>query len=183
MARRGARSPGAAPAHALTRAVKPVARACALLYPSPMRRLLACLFVALTLAACRGSATPISYTPQPERIKYPAEELKKLILANTVSACVAEPDVSEEMLVVKYACAAVDGNSDTGNSVIRFGRVEAISVEKSGDWYLVRVRHKPGTEDFTWSSKILDDTERMADAISALTRPMSAPPPAAAAAR
>ena len=142
-----------------------------------MRTLWVTTFLLLALAACGAAITPVPYTAHPERIKDPGAELKNLILANTVSGCVAEPDLSEAMLVVKFVCTG--NGSGVGNMVVRFGRVETITVEKSGDWYRVLVHHKPGTEDFAWTSKSLEDIERMADAITALTRPNAGTSPAA----
>ena len=125
--------------------------------------------LSLALAACGAGITQVPYTAQPQRIKDPTTELKNLILANTVQGCIAEPDFSDSMMVVKFACTG--NGTGLGNMVVRFARVQTVTVEKSGEWYRVLVHHTPGTEDFAWSSKSLEDVERMADAITALTRP------------
>ena len=127
----------------------------------------------LALAGCAslGSITPIAYTVQPERISNPGEEVKNLILANTVEGCVTTPELKETMLVVKALCT-----NGVGNQVIRFDHVKSVVLEQSGEWYRVKVVHGEGIADFWWSSKSLDDMQHMADAISALAKLPSVKP-------
>jgi len=124
----------------------------------------------LALAGC-ASITPIAYTAQPERISNPGEEVKNLILANTVQGCVTTPEIKETMLVVKAVCT-----NGVGNQVIRFDRVKSVVLEQSGEWYRVKVVHGDGVADFWWSSKSLEDMQRMADAITALAKLPSVKP-------
>lgn len=124
----------------------------------------------LLLSGC-ASIIPVPYTVQPSRITNPAQEVKQLILANTVQGCVTEPEVSPTMLTVKFVCSR-----GVGNAVVRFDRVANIKIEQSGEWYRVMVTHKPGTDDFDWTSRSLEDIQRLADAISALASPADAAP-------
>jgi hypothetical protein len=126
------------------------------------------LCIALALAACAG-VTPVAYTPQPQRISDPAGEVKKLILANTVDGCVSEPDFNDNLLVVKFVCAA-SGRGGVGNAVARLDQIQTISLEQSGEWYRVLVHHRGGAQDFSWTSKSLDDMQRMVDAFTALAK-------------
>jgi hypothetical protein len=128
------------------------------------------MLAAVLLAGC-ASIKPIAYTAQPERIGNPGEEVKNLILANTVQGCVTTPEMKETMLVVKALCS-----NGVGNQVIRFDRVKSVALEQSGEWYRVMVKHGEGIADFWWSSKSLEDMQRMADAITALAKlPAAAP--------
>lgn len=130
-----------------------------------------CSFVAVVALAGCASITPIAYTAQPERISDPAEEVKNLILANTVAGCVTSPEIKQTMLVVKAVCS-----TGVGNQIIRFDRVKSVALEQSGEWYRVMVKHGEGVADFWWSSKSLEDMQRMADAITALAKlPAAAP--------
>lgn len=128
----------------------------------------------LALAGCasiEGRIKPIAYTVQPQRISNPAEEVKNLILANTVQGCFTTPELKETMLVVKALCT-----NGVGNHVIRFDRVKSVTLDQSGEWYRVKVQHGEGIADFWWSSKRLEDMQRMADAISSLAKlPEAAP--------
>jgi hypothetical protein len=123
----------------------------------------------LGLVGC-ASIKSIAYTAQPQRISNPGEEVKNLILANTVQGCVTEPELKSNMLVVKALCS-----NGVGNQVIRFDRVKSIALEQSGEWYRVMVKHGEGIADFWWSSKSLEDMQRMADAITALSKSPEAP--------
>lgn len=124
----------------------------------------------LALVGC-SSIKPIAYTAQPQRIANPGEEVKNLILANTVQGCVTTPELKESMLVVKALCS-----NGVGNQVIRFDRVKSVTLDQSGEWYRVMVKHGEGIADFWWSSKSLEDMQRMADSISALAKlPEDAP--------
>jgi hypothetical protein len=118
--------------------------------------------LALLLAGC-ASITPVPYTPNPSRIKDPAAEAKSLIEANTVGGCVAEPDVKPNLLTVKFVCRGA-----IGNMVVRLDHVGPIELQQSGEWYRVLVHHDNGAEDFKWTSKQLEDMQRLADAITAL---------------
>lgn len=121
------------------------------------------------LASC-ASITPVAYTPQPTRSADPAGEMRALVLANTTQGCVTEPDVSAEMFVVKFVCS-----SGVGNMVIRFAQVKSITLDKYGEWYRVLVQHNGGAADFAWTSKSLEDMQRLADAIAAASSGTSTP--------
>lgn len=123
------------------------------------------------LIACAAAITPIAYNPNPARIANPAEEAKQLILANVVQGCVAEPEVTETMLTVKFVCS-----SGVGNSVVRFDKVESIVMDESGGWFRVQVLHRDGAAPFQWTSKSLDDMQRLADALTALSGAPAAAP-------
>jgi hypothetical protein len=75
------------------------------------------------------------------------------------------------MLIVKFVC-----NNGGGNTVLRLDQIASIDLQQSGSWYRVRVKHRNGAEDFTWSSKSLDDVQRLDDAITALAAAVKAPP-------
>ena len=120
--------------------------------------------LALLLAGC-ASITPIPYTPQPSRIADPAAEAKSLIEANTTGGCVAKPEVQPPLLTVKFVCREA-----IGNMVVRLDHVESVTLQQSGEWYRVLVHHDNGAEDFAWTSKQLDDIQRLADALTALSK-------------
>ncbi len=117
------------------------------------------------VAACVPPVQTIAYSPQPARITNPPEELKALILANTVQGCLTEPTYSQAMLVVKFMCTGTPGNT-----VLRFDRIAKIELQQQGPWFRVRVTHRSGVDDFVWDSKSLDDAQRINDAIVALSR-------------
>ena len=133
-----------------------------------MKRALATVLVTLLTSAC-ASIQPIPYSPQPSRIKDPVAETRTLILSNTVEGCIAEPDFSDAMLVVKFACT----RQGVGNAVLRYDRVEGIELQQYKEWFRVLV-HQRGAEDFAWTSKSKSDMERLADALTALTKPADA---------
>ena len=135
-----------------------------------MRASIACLVLIALASACVPPVQALRYSPQPGRITQPEQELKTLILANTVQGCVTEPSVSGAMLVVKFVCTQA-----VGNAVVRFDQFESIELQQQGPWFRVRVHHGKGPEDFVWDSKSLDDAQRMADAIVALVNRASAP--------
>ncbi len=144
-----------------------------------MKELTAAALLAWTLSAC-ASVTPIAYAPQPARIADPAAEAKALILANTVQGCIAEPEASATMFVVKFVCSGESGG--VGNSVVRFKDVQSITLDQQGEWYRVLVKHGGGANDFFWTSKSLDDMQRLADALTALSAagaPAAEPAPGA----
>lgn len=141
-----------------------------------IRNTIALAFLSIILFAC-ATITDVAYQPQPSRITDPRAEVKAIILANTVQGCVADPDVGEKMLVVKFVCS--NGKGGVGNSVVRFDNVGSITLQQSGEWYRVLVRHKNGADDFSWGSKNLDDMQRMADAFTALKAANDAPADAA----
>ena len=123
----------------------------------------------LSLSALWGcsSIQPVAYSPQPQRIKDPVAETRTIILANTVSGCIAEPDFTDTMLVVRFACS----HRGVGNSVVRFDRIESIELQQFKEWYRVLVHQQGGAEDFAWTSKSKGDMERLADALTALSLP------------
>jgi hypothetical protein len=123
--------------------------------------------LALGAAAC-APIVPVPYEPQPGRIAKPKEEIKTIILANTVQGCMSEVEASERIIAVKYACAA-GSYGGIGNSVIRLEEIDNIELQQRGEWYRVLVHHK-GAPEFAWTSKSLTDMQRMADAITALSR-------------
>ena len=123
----------------------------------------ATVLAALVLAGC-ASINPVAYNAQPERIRDPQKEIVSLLLANTVQGCVTEPQIDEKMLVVKYVC-----NTFIGNVVARFDKVDKIYLEQSGEWFRVTAHHSSGIADFQWTSKSLDDMQRLADALTAMT--------------
>ena len=131
-------------------------------------------YVLLSLIALSGcvssSIMAIPYSAQPQRIANPREEVKSLILANTAGGCVATPEVKEKLLVVQAVCSG-----GVGNWVIRFDRVKSVALEQSGEWYRVVVKHSEGITDFAWTSKSLEDMQRMADAITALANLPASP--------
>jgi hypothetical protein len=123
------------------------------------------VFAATSLVACGGGITQVPYTLQPQSVADPVNQAGTLIVANVTPGCIARPQFNETLLVVNYVCSGV-----AGNSVMRFDKVVSITIEKSGEWYRVLVRHRDGAADFTWSSKSLEDIEHLADALSALSR-------------
>ncbi len=125
--------------------------------------------VIAALTAC-ATITPVPYTADPQRITDPRAEIKALIEANTVQGCVAEPEVSETIVVVKFVCSG----GGIGNTVARLDRVKTIGLEESGGWYRVLVKHTSGEEDFAWTSRSLEDMRRLADAMTALSSSVGA---------
>ena len=96
-------------------------------------------------------------------------EAESLIKSNVVSNCIAEPSFEKPLLIVRYVCAGA-----IGNSVAKMDRVDKIYLQQSNEWYRVVVHHKDGSDDFTWSSKSLDDMQHLADALSALSQATAA---------
>ncbi len=121
--------------------------------------------------ACGSRIHKVAYTPQPERIEDPAKMLATLILANTTPGCVTNPTYSDALFIVKFVC-----NRGTGNIVLRPSLVESIEVQESAPWFRILVHHRNQIDDFTWSSKNLDDVQHMADSVHALAFP-AAPQP------
>jgi hypothetical protein len=129
-----------------------------------MRQSIIAVLAAVLLTAC-ATVTPIAYSPNPGRIANPQEEVRSIILANVVQGCIAEPEfTSATMLSVKFVCSG-----GVGNSVARLDRVQGITLEESGGWYRVLVKHSAGAADFAWTSRSLQDMERLADAFTALS--------------
>jgi hypothetical protein len=120
----------------------------------------------LPVAAC-GSIVPVPYTPQPSRIKDPMAETTTIIESNTTQGCIAQPELTRAMLVVKFACS----RAGVGNAVVRFDRVSSIEIQRYNEWYRVLVHQTGGAEDFAWTSKSLNDMQRLADALTALSKP------------
>ena len=127
-----------------------------------MKRLV--LVAALALGC--ASIQQVPYTLQPARIPDPKAEITNFIKLNTVSNCIAEPEFAGQVLSVRFVCSG-----GLGQAVARLDRVQSITVEQSGDWYRVLLKHSPGIEDFAWSSKSLEDVQRAADAFEALVHP------------
>ena len=137
-----------------------------------MRTLLA-VSAALSLVAC-ATIQPLPYTPNPARIADPKNEVLTLIKANVRPGCIAEPAFEQTLLLVKFVCS--DG---IGNSTARLDKVESISMQQYEEWYRVVVHHAAGSgDDFAWTSKSLDDMQRLADAFTALTQAGPAKPAA-----
>ena len=109
----------------------------------------------------------MAYTPQPTRISNPRDEVKRLIIANTVGSCVSTPSFDKDMLVVKFVCGG-----QVGNGVARLDKVKSIELQQYAEWYRVLVHHEAGITDFSWTSKSLDDMQRLADALTALSMPV-----------
>jgi hypothetical protein len=124
----------------------------------------------LFFAAGCGSIVPVPYSPQPSRIKNPVEEATTIIQSNTSEGCIAEPEFSKTMLVVKFACS----RRGIGNSVLRFDRVTGIELQKYNEWYRVLVHQSGGAADFSWTSKSVTDMQHLADALTALSKPTAA---------
>ena len=133
-----------------------------------MRTLLCVVTVGL-LAAC-ASIQRIDYSPNPSRVEDPRQEIATLIKANVTSGCIAEPHFEQMLLQVKYVCPG-----GFGNTVSRLDKITSVHLEQYKEWYRVVVRHSAG-EDFHWTSKTLEDMQRMADAFTALQQP-TAPAP------
>lgn len=123
-------------------------------------------FVAtLVFTACL-SFRPVAYVAQPARSFDPAAEVISIIKANTAGGCISDPSIANAVLLVKFVCS-----NGLGNTVAKLDRVEKIYLEQYHDWYRVVVRHVGGGDDFSWSSKSLDDMQRLADALTALSMP------------
>ncbi len=120
------------------------------------------LALALLVAAC-ASIQPVAYTPNPQRIANPRDEIATLIKANVTSGCIAEPTFEGKLLQVKFVC-----QNGIGNTVSRLDRIASVKLEQYQEWYRCTVHHTQG-DDFTWTSKSLEDMQRLADAFSALS--------------
>lgn len=134
----------------------------------PALVLLAAGVLAGGAVACGAPIRQVAYTPNPARVTNPTDEVRTVILANTVSGCVSEPELMGQMLVVKFVCTGAY-HGGVGNRVVRFDKIAQIRLEESGGWYRVLVKHSDGTADFDWTSKSLDDMRRLADALTALS--------------
>ena len=138
----------------------------------------------MLFSACAASITNIHYTPQPSRIANPAADVKLLIQANTVANCTTTPEVQSLLIVVQSTCTGQEDSVEivenrpyvtTGSAVVRLDHVESIKLQKSGVWFGMFVHHNNGANDFVWTSKSLEDMERLADAITALAKPPPSP--------
>jgi len=136
---------------------------------STMRRFAFALVVAASLVGCAAPIQNLPYTANPARITEPMAEVRAMINANVVQGCVVEIEDAARMLTVKYVCQ--DG---IGNAVLRFDQVDTITLQQSGEWYRVLVKHT-SAEDFSWTSKSRADMERLADAVTALSSAAAAP--------
>jgi hypothetical protein len=125
-------------------------------------------FLFVVSMACAPGVQTLAYAPQPERVHAPKEELKALILSNTVQGCISEPTIDDMTMVVQFVCKGLSVNA--GNVVLRFDRIASIDLQQQGDWYRVRVHHTAGLEDFVWDSKSADDAKHIDDAITALRK-------------
>ncbi len=122
-----------------------------------------------SLGAC-ASIQPVPYAPQPGRIRDPRAEISAFIKTNTTSGCIAEPEFKDALLDVKFVCSY----GGVGHQLARVDRVDRVSLEQYQEWYRVVLHHSNGTDDFTWSSKSLEDVQRAADAFEALLKPPAA---------
>ncbi|MBX7097286.1 MAG: hypothetical protein K1X89_06225 [Myxococcaceae bacterium] len=127
------------------------------------------LWLAGLVAGCASIQT-VAYTVNPARISDPKAEVLTLIKANVRPGCIAEPAFEGTLLNVKFVCSL-----GVGSAVARLDKVESITLQQYEDWYRVLVHHTVG-EDFSWTSKSLEDMQRLADALTALSAP-SAPAP------
>jgi hypothetical protein len=125
---------------------------------------------AITASACAWSWKPVAYQPKSLGDMDAREVAATLIKANTRQGCVTETEFSEVLLNVQFVC-----NGGLGNSTVRFDQVDKVSLQHSHDWYMVRVDHKNGLTPFEWSSKVLGDMEKLADALHTLARLTSEP--------
>jgi|GEM_PF-1457616 len=116
----------------------------------------------LVLIGC-ASIQSVAYTPQPDRISDPQAEITRFIMLNTTPHCLAEPQFEERVLDVKFVCS-----NGIGHFMARLDQVESIQIEQFKEWYRVILRHSGGIDDFSWSSKRLEDVQRAADAFDAL---------------
>ncbi len=110
------------------------------------------------------ASTPLKYAARPERISNPRQEVLALIAANTSPGCVVDASFQKKVLLVKYVC-----HRAIGNTTARLDEVKSVTLEKSGEWYVARVKHLNGAGDFIWSSKSRRDIERLVDALTALS--------------
>lgn len=117
---------------------------------------------ALIFAAC-ASIQPVAYAPNPQRITNPRDEISTLIKANVSSGCIAEPTFEGKLLQVRFVC-----QNAIGNTVSRLDRIASVKLEQYQEWYRCVVHHSQG-DDFTWTSKSLEDMQRLADAFTALS--------------
>lgn len=120
-------------------------------------------------AAC-ASIQAVPYNLQPSRIADPRAEILGFIKMNVRPGCLAEPQFEGPMLDVKFVCSG-----GLGHSMARLDRVAGIKIEQYEEWYRVVVQHTGGTDDFSWSSKNLEDVQRAADAFYALAGPKTNP--------
>lgn len=134
-------------------------------YRGPMRIPMLAGLLLVFLIACHP-IVPVVYSPQPARIADPAAEVVSLIRANSRQGCVTSAEVDPRLVSVRFVCS-----EGIGNTVARLDRIQSIVLQQSGAWYRVLVHHSDGTEDFSWTFRSLDDTERMADALTALSQP------------
>ncbi|MBX7113083.1 MAG: hypothetical protein K1X64_02025 [Myxococcaceae bacterium] len=122
------------------------------------------LAVNMVLVSGCFTSTPLKYAARPERIDNPRQEVLALIAANTSPGCVADASFQKKVLLVKYVC-----HSAIGNTTARLDEVKSVTLEKSGEWYVARVKHSNGAADFVWTSKSRRDAERLVDALTALS--------------
>jgi hypothetical protein len=134
-----------------------------------MNRLFLSFVLAVASLGCASIQT-VAYTPQPERIADPSREVLAFIKQNIRPGCIAEPRFEGAVLDVKFVC-----NEGVGHTMARIDRVAAIQIEQFQEWYRVVVKHSNGHEDFSWTSKSLEDVQRAADAFKALTLPADRP--------
>lgn len=119
----------------------------------------------VALTSC-VSVNQVLYTPNPSRVADPKSDIVTLIKANTGKWCITEPTFEQNLLLVKIVCTG----GRAGSRVVRLDRVEKISMQQRGLYFEIVVHQRDG-EDFSWSSKIVDDIKRMVDGFTALTQP------------
>jgi len=122
------------------------------------------LLLAFALLSGCAHVDRVSYTPQPGRIVDPRAELQAFIKQNTVQGCLTEPVFEGATLDVKWVCSRA-----LGHAMVRLDRVVSIDIDHSGEWYRLTVHHSTGIDDFEWESKSLEDIQRAADALDALS--------------
>lgn len=142
--------------------------------PIPLAALFAQLALVAALTVGCASVEPIPYTPDTSAVKDPQAEIRGLILANTISGCITEPEFTGTILNIKAACT----NRGVTNSTIRFDRIQDIKLAKSGDWYRCTVVHTEGLDEWFWTSKSKRDMEQLANAITALAAASGSEAPA-----
>ncbi len=123
------------------------------------------LLLLSSLSAC-ASFQPVPYALQPGRIRDPRGELITFIQSNTHVGCISEPEFREQVLYVKVLCSHA-----VGHQVARLDHVDRVTLDRYDEWYRVVLHHSNGADDFRWTSKSREDTERAADAFQALVKP------------
>jgi len=124
------------------------------------------LAIATALSLACRPVTPVAYEPQPSRAHDPKRELESLLVASPQDGCTAKVEFPDRVMIVRYECATY-GTYALLNRVVRFDDIERIALERRSDGYAIVV-HQRGAEAFAWSTRTLNEVERLADAIAAL---------------